>query len=116
MVNRKSKELSPSAQRVYQAVRSIPRGSCASYGTVGQAVIPPLSGLVVGRLLAHADPTIPWWRVVGRDGSFPVGKKDPRLEIEQIRLLKKEGVRIAEGCVTDSLIPDVIVSEDDSCQ
>jgi len=43
--------------------------------------------------MAHAlDDDIPWWRVVGSDGSLRIHKRDPMLAQLQKSLLQQEGV------------------------
>ena len=80
-------------------VRAIPRGRVTNYGTLGQALSRPVSGVIVGRWL-HATPhDVPWWRVVGRDGKLPIWKRDPGLESLQAFRLKEEGVAIVGGTV-----------------
>lgn len=90
---------SRSALAVYEAVRLIPEGFCASYGSVGQTLNPPISGLLVGRLLSHSPPDVPWWRVVGRDGSLLIAKKGAEIAIDQEERLRAEGVQLFEGRV-----------------
>jgi len=82
---------------VYAAVRSIPAGDVRTYGQVAEMLGADrrTSSRAVGQALARADDSIPWWRVVRRDGSMRI-KGDPR----QIRLLRAEGVDItADGRV-----------------
>ena len=80
------------ARRVYALVRQIPRGKVMSYGQAARAC-PPLTPRQVGRLLARAlDDDIPWWRVVGSDGSLRIHKRDPLLAQLQKSLLQQEGV------------------------
>ena len=80
------------ARRVYALVRQIPRGKVMSYGQVACAC-PPLTARQVGRLMAAAlDDDIPWWRVVGSDGSLRIHKRDPLLAQIQQSLLQQEGV------------------------
>lgn len=80
------------ARRVYALVRQIPRGKVMSYGQVAHAC-PPLTPRQVGRLMAAAlDDDIPWWRVVGSDGSLRIHKRDPMLAQLQQSLLQQEGV------------------------
>lgn len=86
--------MTEASRRLADILHSIPRGRCASYGMVGQAMNPPLSGLFVGRMLASAHPEAPWWRVVGHDGSIKTGKRDPELAAEQVRRLESEGIRL----------------------
>jgi methylated-DNA-protein-cysteine methyltransferase-like protein len=80
------------AQRVYALVRQIPRGKVISYGQAARAC-PPLTPRQVGQIMAHAlDDDIPWWRVVGSDGSLRIHKRDPLLAQLQKSLLQQEGV------------------------
>ena len=80
------------ARRVYALVRQIPQGKVMSYGQVARAC-PPLTPRQVGRLMAAAlEDDIPWWRVVGSDGSLPIHKRDPMLAQLQQSLLQQEGV------------------------
>jgi methylated-DNA-protein-cysteine methyltransferase-like protein len=80
------------ARRVYALVRQIPRGKVMSYGQVAHAC-PPLTARQVGRIMARAlDDDIPWWRVVGSDGSLRIRKRDPMLAQLQKSLLQQESV------------------------
>ena len=80
------------AQRVYALVRQIPRGKVVSYGQAAHAC-PPLTARQVGQIMAHAlEDDIPWWRVVGSDGSLRIHKRDPMLAQLQQSLLQQEGV------------------------
>jgi len=86
-------------EELWDVVRSIPKGRVASYGDVGQALRNPTSGRIIGRRMAHCPSDVPWWRVVDRNGCFPVGKLDPLLEKEQAELLKEEGVELCDLAV-----------------
>ena len=60
-------------ERVYAAVRLIPRGSVATYGQIARAIGNPRLSRVVGYAL-HVNPepgVIPCHRVVRRDGAHP---------------------------------------------
>lgn len=39
---------------------------------------------------------LPWWRVVGHDGRFPLAKYRPDLAVEQEELLQAEEVEFLE--------------------
>jgi alkylated DNA nucleotide flippase Atl1 len=78
-------------EEAYELVRSIPPGKVMSYGAVGSLLKRPVSGLLIGRLMFTAPEGVPWWRVVAKDGSFPIGKRDPRLAREQASKLAREG-------------------------
>ena len=80
--------------RVYDAVKNIPRGRVSSYGTVAAATGNKKMARQVGWAL-HVNPapeTVPCHRVVFKDGSlssaFAFGGADA-----QRALLKKEGVK-----------------------
>src|SRR5438105_1308752 len=84
------------AAQVFAVVRQIPRGHVMSYGRVGAACEPPISGYVCGRILAGAQNDVPWWRVVGKDGGLPIRKRNPNLMREQRERLESEGVGFDE--------------------
>lgn len=86
-------------EELWEVVRSIPAGRCASYGAVGRALASPLSGYEVGRRMADAPAGVPWWRVLAKDGSLPIHKRAPHYADEQRRLLDSEGVPVTNGRV-----------------
>ena len=81
---------------LFDLVRRIPVGRATSYGAVGQALDPPISGYLVGRAMAACPPDIPWWRVVARDGTLSTHKRSPELAEEQRRHLLAEGVPMTD--------------------
>ena len=79
--------------KIYEAVKLIPRGSVATYGQIAEAVGSRRFSRVVGYAL-HVNPQpgiIPCHRVVKRDGevstAFAFGGAN-----RQVELLKSEGV------------------------
>jgi alkylated DNA nucleotide flippase Atl1 len=80
-------------------VKCIPRGRCAGYGALGAALRNPVSGLIVGRWMGRDVAGVPWWRVVAKDGSLPIHRRDPGLAKLQADHLRAEGVEIVEGKV-----------------
>ena len=89
-------------ERVYAAVRFIPRGSVATYGQIARAIGNPRLSRVVGYAL-HVNPkpgVIPCHRVVKRDGevssAFAFGGAN-----RQVELLKSEGVSFLDGSHVD---------------
>ena len=87
--------------RVYDAVRAIPRGRVATYGQVAHFVGVPRGARAVGWALRALDPraerTVPWHRVVGAGGRIsPRAGAGPVL---QRRRLKAEGVAFRAGRV-----------------
>ena len=88
-----------SLDELWNLVRSIPAGKVASYGAVGAALKNPASGFMVGRWMAQCPEGVPWWRVVAKTGSLPIEKVNPYLEMDQRRLLEREGVSFIDDTV-----------------
>lgn len=88
-------------ERIYEIVKTIPKGRVATYGTVAMLAGNPRWARVVGYAL-HVNPepgVIPCHRVVNRDGrpapAFAFGGEDV-----QRALLEAEGIVFDEtGCV-----------------
>jgi alkylated DNA nucleotide flippase Atl1 len=78
-------------EALFQVVRDIPPGKVMTYKSAGEACVPFLTARQVGQIMAHCEPDLPWWRVVGSGGTFPVGKRDPRLAELQKEHLTREG-------------------------
>lgn len=84
-------------EKVYEAVRSIPEGKVASYGTIALLCGKPKASRQVGWAL-HVNPspeTIPCYKVVFKDGSLSKGFGFGG-EGEQRRLLEADGVEFDE--------------------
>jgi methylated-DNA-protein-cysteine methyltransferase related protein len=74
-------------RRVYEVVRSIPRGRVASYGLVALVAGRPRAARAVGNVMLECDdPTVPCHRVVHADGSLA-----PSFARQRERL-RREGV------------------------
>ena len=78
-----------------------------SYGALGQALVPPVSGLIVGHWMAGCGEDVPWWRVVGAKGNLPVFKRDASFAIAQEDRLREEGVEFVDGLITGSFFVDM---------
>lgn len=84
-------------QEVYEAVKKIPRGRVASYGTVALLAGSPRAARAVGTALhANTDPeNVPCYRVVTKDGrvskAFVFGGANVQYE-----LLRRDGVEFDE--------------------
>lgn len=88
--------------KVYEAVKLIPRGSVATYGQIAEAIGNKRLSRVVGYAL-HVNPqpgVIPCHRVVKRDGevssAFAFGGAN-----HQVELLKAEGVAFVDESRVD---------------
>ena len=82
-----------SYERIYEAVRGIPRGRVAAYGEVARLAGLPNAARQVGYALhALRDPTdVPWQRVVNARGE--ISPRASGFHLPQRRLLEREGVR-----------------------
>jgi methylated-DNA-protein-cysteine methyltransferase related protein len=79
-------------EELYALVRRIPEGYVVSYGAIGRAMKKPVSGLLVGKWMANCPPDLPWWRVVGADGSIKTWGRGPEVGAEQVQKLREEGI------------------------
>lgn len=89
----------PTARRIYEAIRAVPRGQVAGYGEIARRAGLPGRARLVARLLAeNDDPHLPWHRILRSDGriAFPEGSRGFR---EQCARLRSEGVRVENGRV-----------------
>lgn len=79
------------SDRVFAAVRKVPRGKVASYGTVAAVAGYPRAARQVGMVmrLGHG---LPWWRVLASDGRIVIA--DPQWKMEQALRLQAEGVEV----------------------
>ncbi|HEY7675468.1 MAG TPA: methylated-DNA--[protein]-cysteine S-methyltransferase [Candidatus Methylomirabilis sp.] len=83
--------------RIYRAVRRIPRGRVATYGDIAELAGLPGRARQVGYAL-HALPTgstVPWHRVINRAGRISLPPEAGGLE-QRFRLMA-EGVRVDPG-------------------
>ncbi|MFH1112265.1 MAG: MGMT family protein [Patescibacteria group bacterium] len=78
-------------QAIYKLVKKIPAGKVATYGQIASLLGKPRAARLVGWALAHSPASVPWQRVVNRDGMISI--ENLRLPKElQVELLKQEGV------------------------
>lgn len=87
------------AERILAAVRAVPVGQVAGYGTIARRAGLPGRARMVARVLGQSDePDVPWHRVLRSDGriAFP---KDSEGYLEQGRRLRAEGVDVRDGRV-----------------
>jgi methylated-DNA-protein-cysteine methyltransferase-like protein len=87
----------PPTDELWTLIKRIPRGKITSYGEIGKALHNPASGYFVGRWMLNCPPDIPWWRVVGKNGTILLGKRSPELAAEQESRLRQEGIKVEDG-------------------
>ncbi|HEY7377227.1 MAG TPA: MGMT family protein [Steroidobacteraceae bacterium] len=87
-------------ERIYEAIRAVPRGRVATYGWIAERAGLPRRARLVGHTLRHAPSglRLPWHRIINASGriSFPRGSEP---YAEQRRRLEAEGVRFVRGRV-----------------
>jgi len=90
--------MNPTYERIYAAVKRIPRGRVATYAQI--AVVAGLSGqprLVGYALNALPDSLpVPWQRVINARGEISP-RSDPRFEQIQRAMLEREGIEFGTG-------------------
>ena len=87
-------------ERIYEVVRTIPKGSVASYGQVAALAGNPRWARVVGYAL-HQNPepgVIPCHRVVNREGRLAPAFAFGGPQVQE-QLLRDEGVEVRDGFV-----------------
>lgn len=82
---------------VYQLTKHIPRGRVATYGQIAALLGSPRAARMVGWALHILPPdklqTVPWHRVINREGRISTTCADHTCS-QQARLLKKEKVTV----------------------
>jgi len=87
------------ANAILAAIRAVPRGQVAGYGSIARrAGLPGRARLVAKILSCNDDPTLPWHRILRSDGriAFPHGSQG---FVEQGQRLRAEGVEVRNGRV-----------------
>ena len=88
-------------RRIYAVVRRVPRGRVATYGQVAAVAGLPRHARLVGYALnvLPPDSDVPWHRVVNAKGQISLRANALGTEDLQERLLRREGVRLADEAV-----------------
>lgn len=88
------------AKRIYEAVKSIPRGKVATYGRIAELAGNPRMSRAVGNAL-HKNPDpegIPCYRVVNSQGKLAEAFVFGGINIQE-QLLKADGIEVTDGKV-----------------
>ena len=81
-------------ERIYRAVRRVPRGRVATYGDIARLAGLERQPRLVGYAL-HAAPAgarLPWHRIVNARGGISLGRGVPGGDLEQRFRLEREGI------------------------
>lgn len=70
-------------------LRSLQPGEVVTYGEVAELAGYPGRARAVGRILAHSEEDLPWWRVVGSGGKL----RSPEPELQERLLAAERRVR-----------------------
>lgn len=70
-------------------LRSLQPGEVVTYGEVAELAGYPGRARAVGRILAHSEEDLPWWRVVGSGGKL----RSPEPELQERLLASERRVR-----------------------
>lgn len=76
-------------------MKTIPRGRVATYGQVAALCGAPHSARQVGWILFRSVQTLPWQRVINREGRLSIVNPEVTAA-QQAVLLRKEGVEVTE--------------------
>ncbi len=88
-------------ERVYAVVRTIPKGSCLTYGDVARRAGSPRAARAVGTVLArNTDPTVPCHRVIQSDGTVGGYRGSRAGGWMKAELLRAEGCRFERNRVS----------------
>ncbi len=93
-------------ERVYDIIRTVPSGQVISYSQVAFLAGNPRMARQVGWALHTCDPSVPWHRVVRKDGSIADFASDGDENLQK-KLLEREGVKFdMQGRVLKSFFGD----------
>ena len=92
------KSKSTSHERIFAAVRKIPRGRVSTYGAIAKLAGLPRQARLVGYALHRLNQgtTVPWHRVINAAGRIALSDASGAATTQQLRLVA-EGVPVAPG-------------------
>lgn len=85
-------------QRVFDLVRSIPKGYVMTYGQIAVLCGHPGAARVVGQIAHFGSPDLPWHRVVNAKGGMASAFVPGGREM-QAKLLNEEGIEINNNSI-----------------
>ena len=86
-------------QRIYAAVRRVPRGTVATYGQIAELAGLDGQARQVGYAMAAlpSSSAVPWHRIINAAGRVSMRRAGEGSTLVQQRLLEREGVAFDEG-------------------
>jgi methylated-DNA-protein-cysteine methyltransferase related protein len=93
-----AKSVTPFTANVIRLIKAIPAGKVATYGQVAKLAGKPHGARGVSWILSSCSSAygLPWFRVIGSKGGISIPWGTPSYQKQQ-RLLKEEGVSVAEN-------------------
>jgi methylated-DNA-protein-cysteine methyltransferase-like protein len=83
-------------ERVYEIVRSIPKGKVMTYGQIAIILGEGYTARTVGYVMHGAGEDVPWQRVINSQGKCSTGRLTIPLNLQQ-ELLEAEGVEFSSS-------------------
>jgi methylated-DNA-protein-cysteine methyltransferase-like protein len=88
-----------SYERIYRAVRKVPRGKVTTYGAIARMAGLPRQARLVGYALSALDgsSTLPWHRIINAQGRLSLERAGRASGLTQRIRLEREGVKVDAG-------------------
>jgi methylated-DNA-protein-cysteine methyltransferase-like protein len=85
-----------SYERIYRAVRKVPRGKVTTYGAIARMAGLPRQARLVGYALSalHDGSSLPWHRVINAQGRLSLERAGRASGVTQRLRLEREGVKV----------------------
>ena len=84
--------MTPFKQKVIEIVKKIPNGKVMSYGQVALYADFPQGARQVGGILKEEAQSVPWWRVINKEGLISIKGNWNADKNLQKKLLEAEGI------------------------
>src|SRR5262249_18493169 len=86
-------------ERIYRAVRKVPRGKVTTYGAIARMAGLPRQARLVGYALSALDggSTLPWHRIINAQGRLSLERAGRASGLTQRIRLDREGVKVDAG-------------------
>jgi methylated-DNA-protein-cysteine methyltransferase-like protein len=101
-------------EKVYNAVKTIPQGTIASYGQIALMIGIPRAARQVGWILAKVtdDQQIPWWRIINNKGYISI-KNNEYSALEQKKKLENENIKVTDDFQIDMKLYRYTINQQD---